>query len=293
MTMLLGPAAGCSPRPRAMLAEEDERIVAGAIVGSLAVDGGDRFSDLDLTFGVADHVQVTDVLDDWTHTLIDELDAVQLADLERGPTTYRVFLVPDLLQLDLSMTPALQFRPAGHGSDCCSARLLRASPRLHAAEAGDLFISTPAVAEDIFGWVSSTCSTRAPASSESVFGKLSTTSAPCVTTLSRLPASARGGPRCRRATTTTFPLRPLLDSRMPTSAGSNLGRFGSSQPPPFWRSCARAQRRAYRRLVSLPSVSPSFADEPPTGLHSRRSPLSVRSRRLTRAQGAPGARVAR
>jgi hypothetical protein len=41
-------------------------------VGSLAVDGGDRFSDLDLTFGVADHVQVTAVLDEWTRTLIDE-----------------------------------------------------------------------------------------------------------------------------------------------------------------------------------------------------------------------------
>src|SRR5207247_7789397 len=95
------------------LAEEDEHVVAGAAVGSLAVDGGDRFSDLDLTFGIADHVQVADVLDDWTRRLIDELDAVQLADLERGPTTYRVFLLPDALQLDLSMTPAAQFRPAG------------------------------------------------------------------------------------------------------------------------------------------------------------------------------------
>ena len=96
------------------LAEEDERVVAGAAVGSLAVDGGgDRFSDLDLTFGIADDVPVADVLDDWTRTLIDELDAVQLAELERGPTTYRVFLLPDALQLDLSMTPAAQFRPAG------------------------------------------------------------------------------------------------------------------------------------------------------------------------------------
>ena len=35
------------------LAEEDARVVAGAAVGSLAVDAGDRYSDLDLTFGVA------------------------------------------------------------------------------------------------------------------------------------------------------------------------------------------------------------------------------------------------
>lgn len=44
------------------LAEEDGRVVAGAAVGSLAVDGGDRYSDLDLTFGIADHVLVNDVL---------------------------------------------------------------------------------------------------------------------------------------------------------------------------------------------------------------------------------------
>jgi hypothetical protein len=50
------------------------------------VDGGDRFSDLDFTFGIADHVPVADVLKDWTRTLIDELDAVHLADLERRPT---------------------------------------------------------------------------------------------------------------------------------------------------------------------------------------------------------------
>ena len=95
------------------LAEEDEHVVAGAAVGSLAVTGGDRFSDLDLTFGIADGVLVIDVLNDWKRTLVDELDAVHLVDLERGPTTYRVFLLPDALQFDLSMTPAAQFRPAG------------------------------------------------------------------------------------------------------------------------------------------------------------------------------------
>src|SRR6516164_4536430 len=84
------------------LAEEDERVVAGAVVGSLALGGGDRYSDLDLTFGVADPVRVADVLNDWTRTLADELDAVDLVDLERSPTIYRVFLLPDALQFDLS-----------------------------------------------------------------------------------------------------------------------------------------------------------------------------------------------
>jgi hypothetical protein len=135
------------------LADEDEHVVAGAVVGSLAVDGGDRFSDLDLTFGIADHVPVADVLKDWTRTLIDELDAVHLADLERGPTSYRVFLLPDALQFDLSMTPAAQFRPAGPRF-----RLLFGETAADEVEvstppvAGELFIPTPPVAEDLFGW---------------------------------------------------------------------------------------------------------------------------------------------
>ena len=135
------------------LAEEDERVVAGAAVGSLAVDGGDRFSDLDLTFGIADHVPAAEVLDDWTRTLIGERDAVHLADLERGPTIYRVFLLPDALQFDLSMTPAAQFRPAGPRF-----RLLFGETAAGESEvptppvAGDLFIPTRSIAHDVFGW---------------------------------------------------------------------------------------------------------------------------------------------
>jgi len=134
------------------LAEEDERVVAGATVGSLAVDQGDLFSDLDLTFGVDDRVPVSDVLNDWTHTLVDELDAVHLADLERGPTTYRVFLLPDELQCDLSMTPAPQFRPAGPRFRLLFGETAAREPEVATRAAGDLFIATPAVAGDIFGW---------------------------------------------------------------------------------------------------------------------------------------------
>jgi hypothetical protein len=79
------------------LAGDDPRVVAGAAVGSLALESGDPYSDLDLTFAVADDVPVVDVLADWTRTLRDELAAVELVDLERGPTIYRVFLLPDAL----------------------------------------------------------------------------------------------------------------------------------------------------------------------------------------------------
>jgi hypothetical protein len=131
------------------LGEDDDRVVAGAVVGSLAIDDGDRFSDLDLTFGVADDAQVADVLDDWARTLADELSAVRLVELERGPTTYRVFLLPDALQLDLSMTPAARFRPAGPRF-----RLVFGGTAAGASEivTGDLFIATPTVAADMFGW---------------------------------------------------------------------------------------------------------------------------------------------
>ena len=124
------------------LAEEDERVVAGAAVGSLAVDAGDRFSDLDLTFSIAGDVPVADVLDDWTRTLDDELEAVHLVDLERGPTIYRVFLLPDALQFDLSMTPAAQFRPAGPRF-----RLLFGETTTDESE-----VPMPPVARDLFGW---------------------------------------------------------------------------------------------------------------------------------------------
>ena len=91
------------------LARNDSRVVAGAEVGSLALGGGDRWSDLDLTFGVIDGLALTDVLDDWTRDLVSRFDAVHLFDLDADPATYRVFLLPDYLQLDVSVSPASQF----------------------------------------------------------------------------------------------------------------------------------------------------------------------------------------
>ena len=132
-----------------MRARKDERVVAAAVVGSLAVDAADRYSDVDLTFAIADHVQVADVLEDWTRTLVRVSDAVRLVDLERGPITYRVFLLPDALQLDLSMTPAAQFRPAGPRFRLVFGETVAGEP---GPTVGSLFIPTPALEEDVFGW---------------------------------------------------------------------------------------------------------------------------------------------
>jgi len=91
------------------LAGSDARVIAGAVVGSLALSEGDRWSDLDLTFAVADDFSMFDVLEDWTRIIFDEFNAAHLFDLPSGPSIYRVFLLPGCLQFDLSFTPASKF----------------------------------------------------------------------------------------------------------------------------------------------------------------------------------------
>lgn len=93
-------------------AREDSRLVAAAAIGASA-GGGDRWSDLDLTFGVADGVPVDEVLRDWTETVVSEFDADVLFDLPAHSTIYRVFLLPGTLQVDLSFTPAAEFGALG------------------------------------------------------------------------------------------------------------------------------------------------------------------------------------
>jgi hypothetical protein len=88
-------------------------VVAGAEVGSLALGGGDRWSDLDLTFAVAEDVHVDDVLEDWTLRLDSELGAVHLFDLPSGGAIYRVFVLPGCLQLDISFAPAALWGAGG------------------------------------------------------------------------------------------------------------------------------------------------------------------------------------
>src|SRR5512144_2062302 len=95
------------------MAASDGRVLAGAVVGSLALGNGDRWSDLDLTFAVADQFSIFDVLEAWTLKLIEEFDAAHLFDLPSGPSIYRVFLLPGCLQFDLSFTPASKFGPRG------------------------------------------------------------------------------------------------------------------------------------------------------------------------------------
>ena len=95
------------------IAKSDERIVAGAVVGSLATGEGDRWSDLDLTFGVIPENQTLDVLDRLTTPLVTEFGAVHLFDLPHRASIFRVLLLRGCLQVDLSVTPASTFGPNG------------------------------------------------------------------------------------------------------------------------------------------------------------------------------------
>jgi len=95
------------------LASSDMRVVAGAVVGSLALSDGDRWSDLDLTFAVEDNLSIFDILEDWTRDIVTEFDAAHLFDLPSGPSIYRVFLLPGCLQFDLSFTPTSKFGATG------------------------------------------------------------------------------------------------------------------------------------------------------------------------------------
>jgi hypothetical protein len=98
-------------RVRDLLVEKaraDPLIVSAALVGS-TVAGGDRWSDLDLTFGVARGVPIESALARWTQDMVADFDAVVLFDLPVASTIYRVFLLPGALQVDLSFAPAAEF----------------------------------------------------------------------------------------------------------------------------------------------------------------------------------------
>ena len=95
------------------LARSDHRVTGGAVTGSGAVGAEDRWSDIDTAFGVADGVDPYDVLRDWTDVIERELEVVHRFDLVREPTVYRVYLLSNAIELDISLTPASAFGARG------------------------------------------------------------------------------------------------------------------------------------------------------------------------------------
>ena len=91
-------------------AEADPDVVGAAIVGSYAAGRSDRWSDIDLAFAVTD---VPQALERWTAWLEQEFAVRHHWDLPAGVTTYRVFLLPGWLEVDIGFKPAADFGARG------------------------------------------------------------------------------------------------------------------------------------------------------------------------------------
>jgi hypothetical protein len=90
-------------------AAQDARLSGGAITGSAAAGREDRWSDIDLGFGVEDRARLSDVLSDWTARMYDRYQALHHLDVTSGAWVYRVFLLASTLQVDLAFAPAAEF----------------------------------------------------------------------------------------------------------------------------------------------------------------------------------------
>ena len=95
------------------LARADERVVSAAITGSRAAGTEDVWSDIDLSFGIADGVALDEAIGDWTDLIERELTLVHHWDLPFGPSIFRVFLLTNGLQVDVAFTPAAEFGAYG------------------------------------------------------------------------------------------------------------------------------------------------------------------------------------
>ena len=80
-------------------AQADEKIIAAALTGSGSHGAEDRWSDVDLYFGVAEGTAREDALNEWSSFLWRELGALHHFDLDAGYAIYRGFLLPGGLEV--------------------------------------------------------------------------------------------------------------------------------------------------------------------------------------------------
>lgn len=89
------------------LVRVDPWVTAGALTGSTAIGLGDKWSDVDFAFGIADGNRLEDVLDDWTHLLDQEFGVITHFDLHASQRRlFRMFLLPGGLEVDVSAMAA-------------------------------------------------------------------------------------------------------------------------------------------------------------------------------------------
>lgn len=94
-------------------ARDDPRISAAALTGSAALDGEDRWSDIDLALSVGDPGDVDGVVEDWSARMYGDHGALHHVDVWLGATRFRVFLLPSTLQVDIAFWSAAEFGAIG------------------------------------------------------------------------------------------------------------------------------------------------------------------------------------
>ncbi|MET1008276.1 MAG: nucleotidyltransferase domain-containing protein [Propionibacteriaceae bacterium] len=94
-------------------ARADKQIAAAAVVGSAARGAVDRWSDIDLALGLSDTADLVEVAHRWTDEIAASVVVADTLDVWAGPVLYRVFLLHDSLQVDVSFWPAGTLAPTG------------------------------------------------------------------------------------------------------------------------------------------------------------------------------------
>lgn len=95
------------------MAQTDSRVTGGALIGSTSAGAEDIWSDIDVTFGITTGNAIETVIDDWTQVLEREFGVLNHFDLHSDSSIYRVFLLPDGLEIDVSVTPEGDFGARG------------------------------------------------------------------------------------------------------------------------------------------------------------------------------------
>jgi hypothetical protein len=90
-------------------ARRDARISGVALTGSAALGAEDRWSDIDLAFGVKASSDRDALIREWTGRMYDAFDAVHHTDMSAAGALFRVFLLRNTLQVDLAFWPESEF----------------------------------------------------------------------------------------------------------------------------------------------------------------------------------------
>lgn len=89
----------------------DKNILSAASIGSYARNEVDRWSDIDLTFGIDSATSSADAIEQYKKFIKEEFQGEFLFKISLKPIDYIVFLLPGCLQIDLSFSPQNHFGP--------------------------------------------------------------------------------------------------------------------------------------------------------------------------------------